>query len=396
MIWIFLFVLVALVMLALALLFILPVFSQERAAVAAADSDDSDISWRENIAAARERLRERQNHIEDSDNDEIMTEYKEDIESQLFIDTAHKLKPSPVVVAVPDRIGAWVVLLFLLVAPPLFYLQSGQPKFILPIETRMEKQAANVEAVVKKLERYIAENPQDGEALTLLGAAMMSLQRFEDAARYYRRARAINGNTKTLLAANIEALMASGVKASLLIKKALQTEPSDPLILWLAGLSARNDGKLSTALGYWQRAHENMSGKEKTQLGITIADLQKQIDNGAKGLAEVEVAVFLADDLKEQVGPDDTLFVFAKAAQGPAVPLAVHRTTASALPLTVVLNDGMAMTPNLNLSAFDTYSIIARISKKGDAKAQKGDLFGQQMTKAGGAQIVLSINQIQP
>ena len=76
----------------------------------------------------------------------------------------------------------------------------------------MEKQAANVEAAVEKLERYIAENPQDGEALTLLGAAMMSLQRFEEAAQYYRRARAINGNTKTLLAANIEALMASGGK----------------------------------------------------------------------------------------------------------------------------------------------------------------------------------------
>ena len=86
----------------------------------------------------------------------------------------------------------------------------------------------------------------------------------------------------------------------------------------------------------------------------------------------------MADDLKERISPDDTLFIFAKAAQGPAVPLAVHRTTAGALPLTVVLNDDMAMTPNLKLSAFDAYSIIARISKKGDAKAQKGDLFGQQ------------------
>ena len=83
------------------------------------------------------------------------------------------------------------------------------------------------------------------------------------------------------------------------------------------GLSTRNAGKLSTALGYWQRAHENMSGEEKTQLGITIADLQKQIDNGVKSLAEVEVAVFFADDLKERISPDDTLFIFAKAAQGP-------------------------------------------------------------------------------
>ena len=41
-----------------------------------------------------------------------MTEYKEEIESQLLIDTAHKPEPAPVVAAVPDRIGAWMVLLF--------------------------------------------------------------------------------------------------------------------------------------------------------------------------------------------------------------------------------------------------------------------------------------------
>ena len=107
-----------------------------------------------------------------------------------------------------------------------------------------------------------------------------------------------------------------------------------------------------------------MSGEEKTQLGITIADLQKQIDNGVKSLAEVEVAVFLADDLKERISPDDTLFIFAKAAQGPAVPLAVHRTTAGALPLTVVLNDDMAMTPNLKLSALTPIPLSLASQKK--------------------------------
>ena len=48
---------------------------------------------------------------------------------------------------------------------------------------------------------------------------MMSLQRFEEAAQYYRRARAINGNTKTLLAANIEALMASRRQSLFVDKK---------------------------------------------------------------------------------------------------------------------------------------------------------------------------------
>jgi cytochrome c-type biogenesis protein CcmH len=85
------------------------------------------------------------------------------------------------------------------------------------------------------------------------------------------------------------------------------------------------------------------------------------------------VNVSLDPKLKARVLPGDTLFVFAKAAYGPAVPLAIARLTAAQLPTSVTLTDAMSMMPNLTLSKFPQVVLGARISKSGNAVAQSGD-----------------------
>jgi cytochrome c-type biogenesis protein CcmI len=105
---------------------------------------------------------------------------------------------------------------------------------------------------------------------------------------------------------------------------------------------------------------------------------------GAEGSAEcgedlvttprITVQVALNPKFKGQVGPKDTVFVFAKAAQGPPMPLAIMRLTASQLPASVTLTDGMGMVPNVTLSQFPQIVLGARISKSGNATAQPGDL----------------------
>jgi cytochrome c-type biogenesis protein CcmH len=87
----------------------------------------------------------------------------------------------------------------------------------------------------------------------------------------------------------------------------------------------------------------------------------------------VTVTVSIAPNLKAKVLPDDTLFVFAKAAQGPAMPLAIARLTAAQLPASVTLTDAMSMTPDLTLSKFSQIILGARISKSGNATAHSGD-----------------------
>jgi cytochrome c-type biogenesis protein CcmI len=92
------------------------------------------------------------------------------------------------------------------------------------------------------------------------------------------------------------------------------------------------------------------------------------------GSARITVKVYLAPKLKAKVLPTDTLYVFAKAAQGPAMPLAIARLTAAELPASVTLTDGMSMMPNMTLSKFPQVVLGARISKSGNATAQSGDL----------------------
>jgi cytochrome c-type biogenesis protein CcmH len=90
----------------------------------------------------------------------------------------------------------------------------------------------------------------------------------------------------------------------------------------------------------------------------------------------IQVSVTLAEGLRAQARPDDTLFVYARAVAGPRMPLAIVRLKAADLPVTVTLDDSSAMMPNMKLSAFDEVVVMARISRSGDAMTRSGDLVG--------------------
>ena len=80
--------------------------------------------------------------------------------------------------------------------------------------------------------------------------------------------------------------------------------------------------------------------------------------------------------LRDHVAASDTLFIFARAVNGPRMPLAVIRTTASPLPHDFTLDDSMAMSPGARLSGASEVVVEARISKSGNATPSPGDLRG--------------------
>ena len=112
----------------------------------------------------------------------------------------------------------------------------------------------------------------------------------------------------------------------------------------------------------------------------------------------IRVQVTLAPELASQTKPEDTLFVFARAADGMPMPVAVSRLTVADFPTSVLLNDAKAMMPSRLLSSFKEIQVVARISKSGNAIAESGDLSSdvQSSTVGDNVEVLLMINKIIP
>jgi cytochrome c-type biogenesis protein CcmH len=110
--------------------------------------------------------------------------------------------------------------------------------------------------------------------------------------------------------------------------------------------------------------------------------------------AQVSGSVTISATLKARVTPDDTVFIFARAANGPPAPLAVLRKRVADLPVKFVLDDTMAMAPGMNLSSFDPVIVGARISKSGKPGRQPGDFEGlSKPVKVGASGLSIVIDQ---
>ena len=115
----------------------------------------------------------------------------------------------------------------------------------------------------------------------------------------------------------------------------------------------------------------------------------------AKAGASLKVTVSLSPALAKQAAPNDVVFIFARAAHGPRMPLAIVRKQVKDLPATVVLDDSQGMSPQMNLSSVPEVIVVARVSKSGMATAQAGDLEGvSQPLKNGTKAIALSIANV--
>lgn len=90
--------------------------------------------------------------------------------------------------------------------------------------------------------------------------------------------------------------------------------------------------------------------------------------------------------LAEQTRPGDTVFIFARAVNGPRMPLAALRIRVADLPWMFQLDDSMAMAPMARLSNFEQVTVIARITASGGVQASSGDLEGESLAVAPGTQ----------
>ena len=365
----------------------------------------TDQRDRQNIVIARERLRELEAQVEAG----LITtsqaaQEKSDIEFTLLEDIGTDVRAETSVVN--KRHTIWAGLAIVVFVPFLagtIYLSLGQPTALNPnrpdlAQENPDHSGADVVAMVRNLEQRLATSPNEIEGWYVLGNSYMALKQFDKAAGVFQKLRGLVGDEPDLLVREADALaMKNGGQLEgepeRLILKALELKPDHPVALWLAGMAANGRGDIEGALVYWQRAKPLFDKDSKTQAELqgminqarqrlergdsTDSALNTDSDGKEQHKGIVKLVVSLDDSLKNQVANEDTLFILARAFNGPPIPLAVVRRQAGDLPLTIALDDDMAMVPEMNLSKFEKVVVVAKISKSGDAKTQSGDLIGQ-------------------
>jgi len=303
-------------------------------------------------------------------------------------------------VAVPDeapaRRGAPGVTIGLAAAVPIVaivvYVAIGSPAALGPqADPHASVSAEQVEAMVERLAAKMRENPEDADGWKLLGRSYSVLGRFNEAADAYAKAAVRAPRDAQLLADFADALaMARGQslegEPEKLVHRALEIDPDNMKALALAGTIEFNRRQFAAAAGYWKRmlAHVEPGTEDARVIQSNIDEAQQRI--GEK--KTLQGSVRLSPALKDKAAPDDTVFIYARAAEGPQMPLAVHRVKVRDLPAKFSLNDAMAMAPGMAISAHPRVIVTARISKSGQAAPQPGDLQGASAPVANDASAV--------
>ncbi|MCF6190785.1 MAG: cytochrome c [Cocleimonas sp.] len=131
--------------------------------------------------------------------------------------------------------------------------------------------------------------------------------------------------------------------------------------------------------------------EEEHSKAVAPAVANNDIKSNTQGIT---VSISLSDKLKSQASSTDLVFIYAKAMSGPPMPLAVVKKQVKDLPIEIVLNDEMAMMPNLKLSGFSEIKVGARISKSGQPIARNGDLFSEKASIKVGDKVSIEIDTV--
>jgi cytochrome c-type biogenesis protein CcmH len=310
---------------------------------------------------------------------------------------------------------------------------------------------AQIAAMVEKLAQRMKERPDDAQGWVMLARSYTVLERYADAVPAYAAAVKLVGDDASLLADYADVLGMTngrilGTDAMQLIERALKADANNLKALSLAGSAAFTGKDYATAVRYWERlvevapaespflpdvrsgiaearelgklgqapagATSGATGKATATLAAAPAPTPApapatqvaqaapkapaaDAPPAAAGPATVSGTITLSKSLAAQASPNDTVFIFARAAEGPRMPLAIVRKQVKDLPFEFKLDDSHAMAPAFKLSSFPKVVVGARISKSGEAMPQKGDLTGLSAPVATGSTgLKIEINQV--
>lgn len=367
-----------------------------------ADLDRQNI----NLAVFEKKLKELEHDRERDLIDEEQCEIaKADLQRTLIDDLADQKE---LILKKSSKILPLIVLFAVPVTAVLLYinvdngLDSLAEDFEVNMQAQQPGQMSSVEEVISSLEQKIKQDPDNLDSWLLLGRSYLISESFDKSVSAYAKANQITkgANPNVLVDFGEAQVLATNQKfdehSKSLFTKALQIDPRHERGLWYAGLAALQFEEYKSAVDYWETLMQQIpsdqeQAKSALQVYLNVAKQKagteitnepskstgdKAEDLVAHEYSSITVTVTLSDAVQNKIVNSDTLFIYARALDGPKMPLALVRMTAGDLPATVTLDDSVSMMANMTLSSMEQVEVIARISKSGQAIMQSGDVFG--------------------
>ncbi len=263
------------------------------------------------------------------------------------------------------------------------------------IEASGDSPMAQMDQLTAQLQDRLQEQPDNPDGWAMLGRSYMRMDRYPDAARAFERLAEVVKNDQARATAmglsaqawffNSEGKMTDEVTAA--IEQARALDPNEVNTLGLLGIHAFEQREFEDAIRYWKKIievapdHPQLASIRRgvarayQQLGEEIPE-EFQEPEQALSDRGVNVRVELAESFRGQISPDTTLFVYARTPDLKSAPLAVARLEAGQLPVTLRLDDRLAMAPQFRISGADEVVLAARVSASGTAQPQPGDYQG--------------------
>lgn len=298
--------------------------------------------------------------------------------------------------------GLLLIILFPIIAL-LFYWQWGNYSLYSQWKSSQQQAAlvkqtlahlGTTENIIAALQEKLRQDPQSARGWYLLGKLYMSQQQFKNAAVALANANHLQPQQVEIMQTYAESLFFSeneklSSQAKTLLSNVLAQNPNNIQALNLLALGAYRAGDFQTAIKQWEKlvSYFPEGSNDQQSLLMMIAAAEKHIQTQTAYIPiKLVVQVSIAKNVGAKFSTQDSLFVYAQAVNGPAVPVAVKRVAADHFPLTVTLTAANAMIPSISLINFQHVRIMARISKTGNAMAQKGDLQGES--------VIINVNKI--
>jgi cytochrome c-type biogenesis protein CcmH len=275
------------------------------------------------------------------------------------------------------------------------YFYIGTPIALAPAQAKAQEQITpqKLQAMAEQLVQGLEKEPKNAREWIMLGHIQRALGHPEAADAALKKALALEPNNDVMV--DRAEIVAQKNKGSFkgepwaLINSVLKADPHNNNALLLAGSAAFSENRFKDALAHWEKVYGLLPAGSPDRPGLADA-----IDTARQGLGlppmsppdagsaptsdgseQLSGRVALAAELTAHVSPKDTVFIYASAAEGPRMPLAIIRTTVDKLPYDFVLDNSLAMNPQMKLSQAKSVMVRARISKTGNAMPQAGD-FG--------------------